>query len=70
MHVLPVNHLILWKKLSDIEGSQMVGGGEEQREPIPPEFDRSIMTDFQGPKITSDTRFLLLEHAPFHLIPE
>jgi hypothetical protein len=38
----------------------MSGGGEEQRETIRPEFDRSIMIDFQGAKITSDTGFLLL----------
>ena len=34
--------------------------GEEERETIRPEFDRSIMIDFQGAKITSDTGFLLL----------
>ncbi len=34
--------------------------GEEQNETIHPEFDRSIMIDFQGAKITSDTGFLLL----------
>jgi hypothetical protein len=38
----------------------MVGNGEEERETIRPEFDRSIMIDFQGAKITSDTGFLLL----------
>ena len=38
----------------------MTGSGEEQRETIRPEFDRSIMIDFQGAKITSDTGFLLL----------
>lgn len=38
----------------------MVGNGEEGRETIRPEFDRSIMMDFQGAKITSDTGFLLL----------
>ena len=38
----------------------MIGCGEEQRETIRPEFDRSIMIDFQGAKITSDTGFLLL----------
>jgi len=38
----------------------MHGSGEEQRETIRPEFDRSIMIDFQGAKITSDTGFLLL----------
>ncbi len=38
----------------------MHGSGEEERETIRPEFDRSIMIDFQGAKITSDTGFLLL----------
>ncbi|MBM4329209.1 MAG: hypothetical protein FJ118_18840 [Deltaproteobacteria bacterium] len=38
----------------------MVGSSEKERETIRPEFDRSIMIDFQGAKITSDTGFLLL----------
>ncbi len=38
----------------------MVGSGEDQRETIRPEFNRSIMIDFQGAKVTSDTGFLLL----------
>ena len=38
----------------------MVGYGEKERETIRPEFDRSIVIDFQGAKITSDTGFLLL----------
>jgi hypothetical protein len=38
----------------------MHGSGEEQNETIRPEFDRHIMIDFQGAKITSDTGFLLL----------
>jgi len=38
----------------------MVGSGENERETIRPQFDRSIMIDFQGAKITSDTGFLLL----------
>jgi len=38
----------------------MHGSGEEQNDTIRPEFDRSIMIDFQGAKITSDTGFLLL----------
>ncbi len=38
----------------------MVASGEDQRETIRPEFNRSIMIDFQGAKITSDTGFLLL----------
>lgn len=38
----------------------MVGSGERERETIRPQFDRSIVMDFQGAKITSDTGFLLL----------
>jgi hypothetical protein len=38
----------------------MHGSGEEQNETIRPEFDRSVMIDFQGAKITSDTGFLLI----------
>ena len=34
--------------------------GEQQDEAIRPECDGSIMIDFQGAKITSDTGFLLL----------
>ncbi len=32
----------------------MVGSGEEQREAIRPELNRSFMKDFQGAKIMSD----------------
>lgn len=38
----------------------MHGSCEERRETIRPQFDRSIMMDFQGAKITSDAGFLLL----------
>jgi hypothetical protein len=38
----------------------MHGSGEGQKETIRPQFDSSIMIDFQGAKITSDTGFLLL----------
>ena len=38
----------------------MSGSGEKVRETIRPQFDSSIMIDFQGAKITSDTGFLLL----------
>lgn len=44
----------------------MVGSGEEGSKTIRPEFNRSIMIDFQGAKITSDTGFLLLRDSrPF-----
>ena len=38
----------------------MVENGEEERDTIRTDFDRSMMIDFQGAKITSDTGFLLL----------
>ena len=38
----------------------MVDRGEGQKEAIRPDFDRSIMIDFQGAKITSDVGFLVL----------
>ena len=37
-----------------------MGVAKKERETIRPEFDRSIMIDFRGAKITSDTGFLLL----------
>jgi hypothetical protein len=38
----------------------MLGDGGSQKEALRPDFDRSIMIDFQGAKISSDTGFLLL----------
>ena len=38
----------------------MAGSGEERRATIRPEFNHSIMTDFQEAKITQDTGSLLL----------
>jgi hypothetical protein len=38
----------------------MLDNGEGQKEAIRPDFNRSIMIDFQGAKITSDVGFLLL----------
>ncbi len=38
----------------------MLDSGESQKEAIRPDFNRSIMMDFQGAKITSDVGFLLL----------
>ncbi len=38
----------------------MLGDGGSQKEALRPDFDRSIMIDFRGAKISSDTGFLLL----------
>jgi hypothetical protein len=38
----------------------MVASDGEEKETIRPQFDRSIMIDFQGARITSDTGLLLL----------
>ena len=38
----------------------MLGCGGSQKEALPPDFNRSILVDFQGAKISSDTGFLLL----------
>lgn len=38
----------------------MLSGGESQKEAIRPEFNRSILIDFQGATISSDTGFILL----------
>jgi hypothetical protein len=37
--------------------------GEKQKESIHPTFDKSIQIDYQGAKITSDTRFLLMQEV-------
>ena len=39
----------------------MPGCGGSQKEVLRPNFDRSIMIDFRGAKISSDTGFLLRE---------
>ena len=38
----------------------MLDSGESRKEVIRPDFNRAIMIDFQGAKITSDVGFLLL----------
>ena len=38
----------------------MAACGESKKEVLRPEFDRSIMMDFQGAKLSSDTGFLLM----------
>jgi hypothetical protein len=38
----------------------VLGSGESQKEMIRPDFNRSIMIDFQGATISSDTGFILL----------
>jgi hypothetical protein len=41
----------------------MLGCGESQKEAIRPDFNRSIMIDFQGATISSDTGFILLREV-------
>jgi hypothetical protein len=38
----------------------MLDSGESQKEAIRPDFNRTIMIDFQGAQITSDVGFLLV----------
>jgi len=38
----------------------MLGDGGSQKEALRPNFDRSVMIDFRGAKISSDTGFILL----------
>lgn len=38
----------------------MLDSGESRKEVIRPDFNRAIMIDFQGVKITSDVGFLLM----------
>jgi hypothetical protein len=40
--------------------SKVLDNGESRKEVIRPDFNRAIMIDFQGAKITSDVGFLLL----------
>jgi hypothetical protein len=49
----------------------MLGCGESQKEMIRPDFNRSIMVDFQGATISSDTGFILLREVEerFRIIP-
>ena len=48
----------------------MFASGESQKEVIRPVFNRAIMIDFQGTKITSDVRFPLVREIddPFKII--
>lgn len=41
----------------------MLDSGESQKEAIRPDFNRSIMIDFQGATISSDTGFILLREV-------
>lgn len=58
--VLLVKYLIYRQKSIDMRRNRMHGSGKEVRETGRGEFDRSILIDFQGAKITSDTGFMLL----------
>ena len=44
--------------MSEVEA--MLWNGEEQKEAIRPDFNRSIFIDFAGAKISSDAMFLLV----------
>ena len=41
----------------------MLGDGGRQKEVLRPDFNRSIMIDFRGAKISSDTGFILLRET-------
>ena len=41
----------------------MLASGDSQKEVIRPDFNRAIMIDFQGAKISSDTGFILLREV-------
>ena len=60
MYVLFGKTVIYRAKSSVMGTNQMRRNGEAQEEAIRPEFNRSIMMDFHGAKITSDVGFLLL----------
>jgi hypothetical protein len=44
-------------------GSKVLTSGESQKEVIRPDFNRAIMIDFQGARITSDVGFLLMREV-------
>jgi hypothetical protein len=44
----------------------MLASGESQKEVIRPDFNRAIMIDFQGAKITSEVGFLLVREIDKH----
>ena len=52
--------MILGGLLSISGDSKMLANGESQKEVIRPDFNRAIMIDFYGAKITSDVGFLLV----------
>jgi hypothetical protein len=52
--------LIYKAKSTDMGTNEVRRNGEDQKETIRPEFNRSIMMDFQGAKIVSDVGFLFL----------
>ena len=47
-------------KIARARGWQILRDGGSQKEALRPDFNRSILVDFQGAKISSDTGFLLL----------
>ena len=48
------------REIQQIGGLKMFDSGENQKEVIRPDFNRAIMIDFQGAKITSDVGLLLM----------
>jgi hypothetical protein len=55
--------MIKGDKISNSGVIKVLDSGESQKEAIPPDFKRSIMIDFQGATISSDTGFILLHEA-------
>jgi hypothetical protein len=41
----------------------VLDGGESQKEAIRPDFNRAVIIDFQGARLTSDISFLLIREV-------
>ena len=56
-----------------LEVQAMIGNGGAQKEAIRPDFNKSIIIDFAGARITSDAGFLLMREyssdTQYHLGP-
>jgi hypothetical protein len=55
--------MIRGDKISNSRVSKVFASGESQKEAIRPDFNRSIMIDFHGATISSDTKFILLHEV-------